>query len=71
MFHESDHHEAQKELFMEGYNKMLEEIESSAIIYYSEPFPEMKGNIIYIDYELSSWKHLSDEKSLENTLNNI
>lgn len=71
MFHESDHHEAQKELFMEGYNKMLEEIEPSAIICYSEPFPEMKGNIIYIDYELSSWKHLSDEKSLENTLNNI
>lgn len=71
MFHESDHHEAQKELFMEGYNRMLEEIEPSAIICYSEPFPEMKGKIIYIDYELSSWKHLSDEKSLENTLHNI
>lgn len=71
MFHESDHHGAQKELFMEGYNRMLEEIEPSAIICYSEPFPEMKGNIIYIDYELSSWKHLSDEKSFENTLRNI
>lgn len=71
MFHESKHHGAQKELFMEGYNRMLEEIEPSAIICYSEPFPEMKGNIIYINYELSSWKHLSDKKSFENTLNNI
>lgn len=35
MFHESDHHGAQKELFMEGYNRMLEEIEPSAIICYS------------------------------------
>lgn len=71
MFHESKNHAAQKELFMEGYNRMLEEIEPSKIICYSEPFEEMKGDIIYIDYELSSWKHLSDEKSLENTLHNI
>lgn len=63
MFHESDNHAEQKELFMDGYNKMLEEIEPSKIICYSEPFDEMRGNIIYIDYDLSSWKHLSDEKS--------
>ncbi|MDE6785137.1 MAG: DUF4417 domain-containing protein, partial [Ruminococcus sp.] len=70
MFHESANHESQKELFMEGYNRMLEEIEPSAIICYSEPFPEMKGNIIYIDYELSSWKYLSDDKSFRSIVNN-
>ena len=48
---------------MEGYNRMLKEIEPSKIICYSEPFKEMQGDIIYIDYELSSWKHLSDDKS--------
>ena len=42
---------------------MLKEIESSKIICYSEPFEEMQGDIIYIDYELSSWQHLSDDKS--------
>ena len=29
---------------------MLEEIEPEAIICYGEPFEEMKGNIIKIDY---------------------
>lgn len=61
MFHESKNHAAQKELFMKGYNKMLEEIEPSAIICYSEPFPDMEGNIIYVDYDLSSWRHMEDD----------
>lgn len=61
MFHESNHHEDQKELFMKGYNKMLSEIEPEKIICYSEPFSEMKGNIIYVDYELSSWKYLNNK----------
>ena len=51
MFHESDHHKDQKELFMNGYNRMLSEIEPEKIICYSEPFYEMKGDIIYVDYE--------------------
>ena len=42
---------------MTGYNKMLEVIEPSKIICYSEPFDEMQGDIIYIDYDLSSWRH--------------
>lgn len=63
MFHGSAHHADQKDLFMAGYNRMLSEIEPEKIICYSEPFDKMQGDIIYIDYELSSWKHLSDEKS--------
>lgn len=62
MFHEHNNHSDQKDVFMKGYNKMLEEIEPSKIICYSEPFNEMKGDIIYIDYELSSWKYLADNQ---------
>lgn len=42
---------------------MLSEIEPEKIICYSEPFSEMKGDIIYVDYELSSWKYLNDKKA--------
>lgn len=41
----------------------------SKIICYSEPFPEMQGNIIYVDYELSGWKYLN-KKSLDLPLHN-
>lgn len=61
MFHEHDHHADQKDLFMKGYNKMLETVEPSKIICYSEPFDEMAGDIIYIDYDLSSWQHYNDD----------
>lgn len=40
----------EKELFLRGYNKMLETVEPSAIICLGEPFKEMDGNIIAIDY---------------------
>ena len=50
---------------MKGYNETLKRIEPSKIICYSEPFPEMRGNIIYVDYELSSWKY---QKSNSNAL---
>lgn len=64
MFHEHGNHADQKEIFMKGYNKMMEEIEPSKIICYSEPFDEMKGDIVYIDYDLNSWKYLdSSQKS--------
>ena len=46
MFHESNHHASQKELFMAGYRELIRRIEPEAIICYSEPFPEMEGNII-------------------------
>lgn len=58
--------ELKKNYSWKDITECWKKIEPSAIICYSEPFPEMRGNIIYIDYELSSWKHLSDEKSFEN-----
>lgn len=61
MFHEHNNHADQKELFMKCYNKMLETVEPSKIICYSEPFDEMTGDIIYIDYDLSSWQHYCDD----------
>ena len=36
--------------FMKGYNTMLDKIEPEAIICFGEPFPEMEGNIIKVDY---------------------
>ncbi len=46
---------------MTGYREMLRQIEPEHIICYSEPFKEMTGNIIYVDYDLSSWKHMEDD----------
>ncbi len=46
-----------KDFFMKGYNEMLKRIEPERIICYHEPFDEMKGNIIYVNYEQSSWKY--------------
>ena len=40
----------EKGFFLQGYNEMLRRIDPKAIICYSEPFPEMKGNVITIDY---------------------
>lgn len=39
--------------FMRGYNKMLERLNPENIIVFGNPFPEMKGNIIQVDYLLS------------------
>ena len=39
--------------FMMGYEKMLEYINPEAIICFGEPFTEMKGNLIKIDYSSS------------------
>ena len=43
----------EKNLFLQGYNKMLETVEPSAIICLGEPFKEMDGNIIAVDYRAS------------------
>ena len=48
---------------------LRQRIEPSKIICYSEPFPEMQGDIIYVDYELSGWKYLNKE-SLDLPLHN-
>lgn len=53
-------HAAQKEFFLKGYREMLRRIEPERIICYNEPFPEMEGNIVFIDYELSSWKYQNE-----------
>ena len=40
----------EKDFSMQGYNEMLRRIEPKAVICYSDPFPEMAGNIITVDY---------------------
>ena len=69
MVRERNNHADQKDFFMKGYEEMLRRIEPSKIICYSEPFPEMQGDIIYVDYELSGWKYLNKE-SLDLPLHN-
>lgn len=64
MASESEHHKAQKEWFMAGYNEMLRQIEPDRIICYNTPFPEMEGNIVYVDYDRSSWRYMNYERSL-------
>lgn len=63
----SEHHnrQDQKEWFMAGYNEMLRRIEPEKIICYNTPFPEMQGNIVFVDYERSSWRYMSYERSFK------
>lgn len=44
----------QKEGFMAGCNEMLRRIEPEKVICYNAPFPEMQGDIIFVDYERGS-----------------
>ena len=60
MVREHGNHADQKEFFLNGYREMFRRIEPERIICYNEPFPEMNGNIIYVNYELSSWKYQND-----------
>ncbi len=39
--------------FMHGYNEMLNRIDPSAIICFGEPYPEMEGHLIVVDYKKS------------------
>ncbi len=43
----------EKSGFMRGYNELLERLRPANIIVFGRPFPEMKGNIIRVDYLLS------------------
>lgn len=45
---------------MQGYSEMIQRIEPSAIICYGDPFPEMKGNVIAVDYATTN--HLGGHK---------
>lgn len=47
---------------------MLKRIEPVKVICYSEPFSEMQGDIIHVDYELSGWKY--QNKNHENLSRN-
>ena len=51
---------------MKGYNEMLRRIQPEKVICYHTPFPEMEGDIICVDYELSSWKYMSYESRTSN-----
>lgn len=42
-----------KTAFLRGYNEMLDRIHPKAIICFGKPFPEMRGNIIVVDYQAS------------------
>ncbi len=64
MVSEHDNRKDQKEFFMKGYREMLKCIEPERIICYNTPFPEMEGNIVFVDYELSSWKYQKDLSEL-------
>ena len=61
MASEHDNRCDQKEWFMAGYQEVLRRIEPEKIICYNTPFPEMQGNIIYVDYERSSWRYMNYE----------
>lgn len=47
-----------------SYNEMLRQVEPGRIICYNTPFPEMTGNIVYVDYDRSSWRYMNYERSL-------
>lgn len=40
----------EKSLFMQGYNEMIRKVKPKAVICYGEPFEDMQGKIIPIDY---------------------
>ena len=61
MVSEHDNRQDQKEFFLKGYNEMLRRIEPEKIICYDTPFPEMQGNIVFVDYDRSSWKYMVED----------
>lgn len=61
MVSEHGNHIDQKDFFLKGYNELLRQVEPERIICYNTPFPEMQGNIVFVDYELSSWKYQNKE----------
>lgn len=65
MASEHGNRQDQKDWFLAGYNEMLLRIEPEKIICYNTPFPEMQGDIVPIDYELSSWKYMGYKPELQ------
>lgn len=65
MASEHGNRQDQKDWFLAGYDEMLRRIEPEKIICYNTPFPEMRGDIVYVDYDRSSWKYMSYERGDE------
>lgn len=42
-----------KTAFLRGYDAMLEAIEPETVLVFGAPFPEMKGNLVVVDYRAS------------------
>ena len=61
MVSEKANQKDQKDFFLKGYGELLRRIEPEKIICYNEPFPEMQGDIVFVDYDLSSWRYMNDE----------
>lgn len=61
MVSEHGNHAGQKESFLKGYRELLQRVEPERVLCYNKPFPEMEGNLVYVDYELSSWKYQNDD----------
>ena len=64
MASEHGNRQDQKDWFLTGYNEMLRRIEPEKTICYNDPFPEMQGDIVYVDYERSSWRYMNYERDL-------
>lgn len=55
----------EKSLFMQGYEEMMRKIKPQAVICYGEPFEEMKGKIITVDYaQTNNLKHIPNQSRL-------
>ena len=61
MVSEHDNRQDQKDFFLKGYNEMLRRIEPEKIICYNTPFPEMQGDIVFVDYDRCSWRYMNDD----------
>ncbi len=53
----------EKDLFMQGYREMLRRLEPEVILCYSDPFPEMEGHVVAVDY--AETNHLSRKAAEE------
>ena len=53
-----------REMRMQGYNEMIRKVKPKAIICYGEPFKEMQGKIIHIDYAKTNNLNQKDAKDI-------
>lgn len=64
----------EKDLFMQGYEELIKRIEPSAVLCYGQPFDEMTGKVIVIDYaktnSLSKWVKIAGQPAKAITVRN-